>query len=126
VNWKKIVTHGIAVSLVQLTAGIAEGYFYPQPGTLFSVFSAVSFIACVGIFGHLGAHQMHRPLAHAFLALVLYASVSLMVGVALSRLLGSVPVVLIALEWLSLVVAAVSGVAAGKLFGRGAAMSHEA
>ena len=117
-NWKQIVTHGFAVSLVQLGAGFAQGYFHPQSASLFSVFSAISFLACLGIFFHLGANQVHRPFMHGCLALGLYAVVSLVFAIAAERVAGSVPAVLVAIEWLGLVVAAILGVTAGRVAGR--------
>ena len=114
-NWKLIVVHGVAVSVVQLTTGVAEGYFNSQPGSLFSAFSVLSFMACVGIFGHLGVRQTDRPFVHAYAALALYAIVSLVVGAALSRMTGAEHWIFIAIEWLSLVVAATFGVTVGSI-----------
>lgn len=117
-NWRRILAYGVLLFVAQWTIGIADGFFFPRQSGLFPGLGLVSFFACMAIFAHLAYRQKIRPLAHGSLALIAYCAASLALGDALSNLLGSIPVLRLALEWLSLVVAMLAGVAMGSVFRR--------
>ena len=113
ISWKKILTYGLFLFAVQFVIGMAAGFFSPGTSSLFSSGDIAAFFAGLAIFTHLSIRQTARTLLHAFLVLSVYWVLSIAAGVMLSPLLGHVPFLLIALEWLSLFVAMVAGMMLG-------------
>jgi hypothetical protein len=119
-NWRKILAYGAYLFVAQWTIGMADGYLFPGNRALFSFSAgdAASLIVSAAIFAHLAIRQYVRPLSHAFLALLICCAASYALGTALSSVLGSVPFLVVALGWLSFLVAMLAGVSIGNVFRR--------
>jgi uncharacterized membrane-anchored protein len=120
VNWGKITKYAAALFVVQVAAGFLEGYFSPAEtsdirAAVASLIggSLISFVACAAVFAHLSANQPFRPLAYAWLALLLQVAAGTLLSLAFARWLGNTPPILVLLEWLVQVCALVAGTSIG-------------
>ena len=123
-NWKIIIAYGACLSIAQITAGFAAGFFGTT--SLFSAWDLASFVICTLLFAHLATRNRYRPVVHACLALVFYAVISLALAALTSDFLGKVPTTLIGLEWLGLIISMVIGVSIGRALRHAPASPREA
>ena len=125
-SWSKIVIYAIVVFVAQVMLGLAEGFFSPAATVVnntemtvwFTFSNLTSLIACAAIFAHMATRQKTRPLLHASLSLAIYFAISLAVYVVVWLFLENIHIVFMLSEWFTLVVAALVGVAIGKIIGR--------
>ena len=110
-NCKEVIVYGTCLSISQIAAGFASGFFGASPP--FSAWDLASIVICTAVFAHLATRNRVRPFAHACLALAFYGIIWLALAALASGFLGSVSPQLIGLEWLGLLVAMAVGVSIG-------------
>jgi hypothetical protein len=117
VNWNKITKYAAALLAAQVVIGFLEGSLAPTRTSagiaLLFVSSAASFLVCGAIFAHFAARQPSRPFAHAWASLLLQVAVAAVLWQVLARGLGTVPLQLLALEWLVLTCSLLVGTSVG-------------
>ena len=116
VNWKKIAGFAVALFLAEVLVGFIDGGAGASAGLdaakqrlALSTLLSLSFSTL--IFFVLAARHDYRPFLHANLALLLTFAFSLALGVVLP---ADAPLILVALEWLTLVIGLVIGTSVGR------------
>ena len=122
-NWLRICSYAACLFLAQWALGLALGLFSPNSFAWSAAGDLVSFLICAAIFAHFAGRQKYRPFLHAVLALLLYCVLSFIVGEALTYFIGSIPLIQLVKEWLSLIAALLVGVPLAKVL---AQKPHEA
>ena len=117
-NWKRIIAFAALLFVAEVLVGFIAGGFSGTDVTAFRRRLAVSVclsLALSGaVFSAMSYRQAHRPFLHALSALLLMAVLSLALAAAFPALLGSTPIVLIALDWVTLAVALIIGTSFGR------------
>ncbi|MGY0653096.1 hypothetical protein ACW7GZ_14805 [Luteimonas sp. A537] len=117
-NWKTIILGAAALLVAQTLVGFVEGGFGAS-----SVRSALaqlllgslaSLLLTTAIFWAMATRTDARPFVHACLALTLVVALSLALASLMSYLFGTKPhLVLVAVEWITLLVALLVGTTLG-------------
>jgi hypothetical protein len=117
VNWKKIGGFAAALFLAEVLAGFIAGGVagadLDAAKQLLALISLLSLSFSTLVFSVMAAGQ-HRPFLHATLALLLTFAFSLALGAILPAWLVDTPLLLIALEWLTLVLGLIIGTSIGR------------
>ncbi|MDQ1091508.1 hypothetical protein QE400_000921 [Xanthomonas sacchari] len=116
-NWKSILAYAALLFLFQCGVGFLSGLF--DLGGLVNAWTLLSFLLCAALFAHLALRVAQHRLAHACLALVVYAAVDVVAALLLPGL-GEVPTMFVILEWLQLLSSTGCGLLIGWLFRRSA------
>jgi hypothetical protein len=109
VNLGTIVKYAATLFAVQFVVGFLQGASFASTIWSLAGSSLASLLACTAVFAHLFIRQANRPLAHAWLTLLLLVGVSILLSCALAPWLGSTPFVLVLLEWVVVAGALVAG-----------------
>jgi hypothetical protein len=111
VNWGMITKAFIGLFL----ADLFTGFFVPDQ--LF-VSLGLSFLLCIAVFTVMAYRQDARQFLHACVALLAYFAFSQILAVFLPNLVSSSSFLLVALDWLTSIVALVIGTSLGRLLSR--------
>jgi hypothetical protein len=117
-NWKKIAGFAAALFLAEVLVGFIDG------GTASSVdlgaakqrltlSTLLSLFFSAVIFSVMAVRQDYRPFLHAGLALLFAFAFSLALGAILPAWLTDTPLILVALDWLTLAVGLIIGTSIG-------------
>lgn len=115
---KLVAKYALYLFLTQFAIGFAEGLLTPSGARLASFFAgtAISLAASAAVFIALSARHPQGRWLRALGVLSVHSVLSLAVDQLMSIWLDSTPAVLVAVDWLAVVVGALMGTALGALF----------
>jgi hypothetical protein len=119
VNWKKIAAFAVAIFLAEVLVGFIDGGLVTGASLdaamqRLAIGTLLSLCFSILLFSVMASRQDHRPFLHAILVLLLTFAFSLALGAILPAWLTGTPLILVALEWLTLVVGLVIGTSIGR------------
>jgi hypothetical protein len=115
VNWSKIIRLALSLFAAQALFGLVEGFLSTSASGVAVILAghAASLAVCSAIFAANAIGTPNRPLAHAWLGLLLQVLIAVLFSVAISPWLGSMPWLPVISEWVVLVVALAVGTSIG-------------
>ena len=118
VSWKKIVALAAALFLSEAVVGFINGGWVTGSDVdatmqRWAICTLLSLGFSTLLFSVMAARQAYRPFLHAVLALLLNFVFSLALGAILPAWLTEMPLILVALQWFTLIVGLIIGTSLG-------------
>ena len=115
-NWKVVIKYTITVFIIRFIFGFTEGLLFEPSLFVENSFRIASFLVCVGIFFHLGSHQLNKPHVHAWVVFTMDFAAGIALGLALYPWIGVVEFVDVLLGIIMLIFTLIIGTSFGVKF----------